>query len=107
MHLLNQERPILQKILPLVQHEKLIVRGGIATMIKFVLMYLHFLNLNFFLQKKINFIIRNCCFQTEKHSWLLSDDVDILYYIILPLAKSTDFKNEVIFFFFVAKELKY
>eukprot|EP00054_Salpingoeca_dolichothecata_P024928 m.171724 g.171724 ORF g.171724 m.171724 type:complete len:398 (+) comp25187_c0_seq3:84-1277(+) len=31
-------------------------------------------------------IIRNCCFETSEHAWLLSDDVDILPHLLLPLA---------------------
>ena len=30
--------------------------------------------------------IRNCCFDTEHHQWLISDQVDILPRLLLPLA---------------------
>ena len=30
--------------------------------------------------------VRNCCFDTEHHDWLISDKVDIVPRLVLPLA---------------------
>ncbi|KAK2512478.1 hypothetical protein Q9233_016230, partial [Columba guinea] len=30
--------------------------------------------------------LRNCCFEHEDHEWLLSEEVDILPFLLLPLA---------------------
>ena len=38
--------------------------------------------------------LRNCCFETEFHSWLLSEDVDILPKLLLPLADGTEYDEE-------------
>ncbi|XP_046839989.1 protein HGH1 homolog isoform X2 [Xenia sp. Carnegie-2017] len=42
-------------------------------------------------------IIRNCCFEYDHHDWLLSDDVNILSALLLPLAgpeELSDSENE-------------
>ncbi|KAB0791558.1 hypothetical protein PPYR_03358 [Photinus pyralis] len=38
--------------------------------------------------------IRNCCFDIERHGWLLSDEVDILPRLLLPLADGTEFSDD-------------
>lgn len=38
--------------------------------------------------------VRNCCFDTENHSWLLSSEVDILPYLLLPLAGNEEYSEE-------------
>ncbi|CAI9715461.1 Protein HGH1 homolog [Octopus vulgaris] len=39
-------------------------------------------------------VIKNCCFDTSCHDWLLSDVVDILPYLLLPLAGPEEFDDE-------------
>ncbi|XP_068017128.1 protein HGH1 homolog [Melanerpes formicivorus] len=38
--------------------------------------------------------LRNCCFQYEDHEWLLSEEVDILPFLLLPLAGPEEFPEE-------------
>lgn len=38
--------------------------------------------------------LKNCCFDSEYHEWLLSDDVDILPRLLLPLAGPEEFDDE-------------
>ncbi|KYO40924.1 HGH1-like protein [Alligator mississippiensis] len=38
--------------------------------------------------------IRNCCFEHCSHEWLLSDEVDILPFLLLPLAGPEEFPEE-------------
>lgn len=38
--------------------------------------------------------IKNCCFETEYHKWLLSEDVDMLPKLVLPLADGTEFDED-------------
>ena len=52
---------LLSRILPFIQHDSIIRRGGAAGLLK------------------------NICFDTAIHAWLLSDDVGVLPYILLPL----------------------
>lgn len=39
-------------------------------------------------------MIKNCCFQTEHHDWLLSESVDLLPKLLLPLAGPEEFDDE-------------
>ncbi|XP_033099511.1 protein HGH1 homolog [Anneissia japonica] len=38
--------------------------------------------------------LRNCCFETDDHEWLLSDKVDILPHLLLPLAGPEEISEE-------------
>lgn len=38
--------------------------------------------------------MKNCCFETDHHEWLLSEDVDILPRLLLPLAGNEEFDDE-------------
>ncbi|KAI4493185.1 hypothetical protein M0802_009602 [Mischocyttarus mexicanus] len=38
--------------------------------------------------------LKNCCFDTENHEWLLSKDINILSYLLLPLAGPEEFDEE-------------
>uniref|UniRef100_H2XL93 Protein HGH1 homolog n=2 Tax=Ciona intestinalis TaxID=7719 RepID=H2XL93_CIOIN len=38
--------------------------------------------------------IRNCCFEYESHDWLLSEDVDLLPHLLLPLAGAEEFDDD-------------
>lgn len=38
--------------------------------------------------------LRNCCFEHRHHEWLLGPEVDILPYLLLPLAGPEDFSEE-------------
>lgn len=67
----NKETRLFQRLLPFVHHEgSLIRRGGICGLVK------------------------NICFDSSLHCWLLSGDVDILPYILLPLAGPEEFDDE-------------
>nr|CAG4637150.1 EOG090X08WK [Ceriodaphnia reticulata]SVE73038.1 EOG090X08WK [Ceriodaphnia reticulata] len=39
-------------------------------------------------------LIKNCCFETEHHEWLLSEAVDLLPKLLLPLAGPEEFDEE-------------
>uniref|UniRef100_A0A8C8B089 HGH1 homolog n=1 Tax=Otus sunia TaxID=257818 RepID=A0A8C8B089_9STRI len=38
--------------------------------------------------------LRNCCFEAEDHEWLLSEEVDILPFLLLPLAGPEEFPED-------------
>ncbi|XP_035426061.2 protein HGH1 homolog [Cygnus atratus] len=38
--------------------------------------------------------LRNCCFEHEYHEWLLGDEVDILPFLLLPLAGPEEFPED-------------
>lgn len=60
---LDRDRCVVQRLLPYTQYmQSEVRRRGVVTALK------------------------NCCFETEHHEWLLSDSVDILPYLLLPLA---------------------
>jgi hypothetical protein len=69
--LMSKDRCVLQRLLPYIGFEKSLTRrGGIVG------------------------AIRNCCFQTEFHQWLLSNQVDILPRLLLPLAGPEEFDDD-------------
>nr|CAG4646387.1 EOG090X08WK [Macrothrix elegans] len=39
-------------------------------------------------------LIKNCCFDTENHEWILSEQVDLLPKLLLPLAGPEEFDEE-------------
>lgn len=39
-------------------------------------------------------MIKNCCFETDKHIWLLSEAVNLLPKLLLPLAGPEEFDEE-------------
>eukprot|EP00092_Neocalanus_flemingeri_P009415 GFUD01010129.1.p1 GENE.GFUD01010129.1~~GFUD01010129.1.p1 ORF type:complete len:355 (-),score=115.92 GFUD01010129.1:103-1167(-) len=64
--ILEPEKCVIQRLLPFTEYSKSIVkRGGVVG------------------------TIRNCCFDTEHHEWLLGPDVDIVPRLLLPLAGPT------------------
>ncbi|XP_049621599.1 protein HGH1 homolog [Suncus etruscus] len=69
--LLDPARCVVQRLLPLTQDSGSSVRraGVVAT-------------------------LRNCCFDHRHHEWLLGPDVDILPFLLLPLAGPEDFSEE-------------
>lgn len=67
----NQKTDLLIRILPFVHHKDSIVRRGGAVG-----------------------LLKNICFDTTVHEWLLSGDVDILPFILLPLAGPEEFDEE-------------
>nr|XP_054749062.1 protein HGH1 homolog [Lytechinus pictus] len=68
---LNRERCIVQRLLPFTQYKlSMARRRGVAT------------------------ALRNCCFETASHEWLLGDDVDILPHLLLPLAGPEELSEE-------------
>ncbi|KAG7246577.1 hypothetical protein CRUP_005778, partial [Coryphaenoides rupestris] len=69
--LLDPHRRIIQRLLPYVSYEASAVRRGgvIAT-------------------------IRNCCLDYTCHDWLLGDDVDMLPFLLLPLAGPEELTEE-------------
>ncbi|XP_060099019.1 protein HGH1 homolog [Heteronotia binoei] len=61
--LLDRSRCVVQRLLPSTQHMgSSLWRGGVVG------------------------TLRNCCFDYGHHEWLLSDDVDVLPFLLLPLA---------------------
>ncbi|XP_058805971.1 protein HGH1 homolog [Phymastichus coffea] len=70
-YLLNKNQFVFQRLLSFVQYpDSNIRRGGIVG------------------------TLRNCCFDIENHDWLMSQDVDILPYLLLPLAGPEEFTEE-------------
>ncbi|XP_076257144.1 protein HGH1 homolog [Rhynchophorus ferrugineus] len=70
-YILDKEKCVIQRLLPYTEYkESLIRRGGIIGTLK------------------------NCCFETDYHEWLLSEDVDILPRLLLPLAGPEEFDEE-------------
>ena len=67
----KSETRLLPRLLPFVHHEtSLIRRGGIVG------------------------VLKNICFDTSLHEWLFSPDVDVLPFILLPLAGPEEFDDE-------------
>lgn len=67
----KSETRLLPRLLPFISHEtSLIRRGGISGLLK------------------------NICFDTSLHEWLFSAEVDILPFILLPLAGPEEFDDE-------------
>jgi len=70
-YVMDEKRCVIQRLLPFLNYEKSLERrGGVIG------------------------ILRNCCFDVEKHEWLLSDDVDLLPRLLLPLAGPEEFDEE-------------
>ncbi|XP_073257560.1 protein HGH1 homolog isoform X2 [Porites lutea] len=67
----DKDRCIIQRLLPFTTYNASVIkRGGIVGTLK------------------------NCCFETESHEWLLSDAVDILPHLLLPLAGPEEFPED-------------
>ncbi|KAL9697731.1 hypothetical protein quinque_001172 [Culex quinquefasciatus] len=67
----DQTTGLLSRIVPFVHHEASIVRRGGAVG-----------------------VLKNVCFDSTVHDWLLSDGVDVLPFILLPLAGPEEFDDE-------------
>lgn len=69
--LMTEKQYVLQRCLPFLNYEESEVRrGGVASLIK------------------------NCCFDTGYHDWLLGDQVDLLPRLLLPLAGPEEFDED-------------
>ncbi|XP_044024137.1 protein HGH1 homolog [Siniperca chuatsi] len=70
-YILDKDRCVVQRLLPFTQYQASVVRRGgvIGT-------------------------LRNCCFDHAHHDWLLSDAVDILPFLLLPLAGPEELTEE-------------
>ncbi|KAM4865060.1 protein HGH1 homolog [Thomomys bottae] len=69
--LLDPDRCVIQRLLPLTQYpDSSVRRGGVVG------------------------TLRNCCFEHRHHDWLLGPEVDILPFLLLPLAGPEDFSEE-------------
>ncbi|XP_040015714.1 protein HGH1 homolog [Xiphias gladius] len=70
-YVLDKDRCVVQRLLPFTQYQASAVRRGgvIGT-------------------------LRNCCFDHAHHEWLLSDAVDILPFLLLPLAGPEELSEE-------------
>lgn len=67
----SSQNRLLQRLLPFINHEiSLIRRGGITGFLK------------------------NICFDSSLHEWLFSSEVDVLPYLLLPLAGPEEFDDE-------------
>ncbi|EZA56027.1 hypothetical protein DMN91_003275 [Ooceraea biroi] len=70
-YLTDRDRSVIQRLLPFTEYpDSIIRRGGIIGTLK------------------------NCTFDTENHEWLLSPEVDLLSYLLLPLAGPEEFDDE-------------
>lgn len=70
-HIADENKCLLQQLLPFVSYkDSLIRRGGVVG------------------------TVRNCCFDVETHRWLLSDEVDVLSRLLLPLAGNEEYSDE-------------
>ncbi|KAM3877810.1 protein HGH1 homolog [Diretmus argenteus] len=70
-YILDKDRCVVQRLLPYTQYEASVVRrGGVVG------------------------TLRNCCFDYAHHEWLLSDAVDILPFLLLPLAGPEELTEE-------------
>ncbi|CAG9769971.1 unnamed protein product [Ceutorhynchus assimilis] len=70
-YILDKEKCVIQRLLPFTEYkDSLVRRGGIVGTLK------------------------NCCFEDNHHEWLLSEEVDILPRLLLPLAGSEEFDEE-------------
>lgn len=68
---MDRDRNVIQRLLPFTEYtDSIIRRGGIVGTLK------------------------NCCFDVENHEWLLSSEVDILSYLLLPLAGPEEFDDD-------------
>lgn len=71
MFILDNTKCVIQRLLPFTEYkESLVRRGGVVGTLK------------------------NCCFEEGYHEWLLSDEVDILPPLLLPLAGNEEFDDE-------------
>lgn len=70
-YIMDKDRCVIQRLLPFTQFQASVVRRGgvIGT-------------------------LRNCCFDHTHHEWLLSDAVDILPFLLLPLAGPEELTEE-------------
>ncbi|XP_066531249.1 protein HGH1 homolog isoform X2 [Hoplias malabaricus] len=69
--ILDKERCVIQRLLPYTQYDASVTRrGGVVG------------------------TLRNCCFDYAHHEWLLSDSVDILPFLLLPLAGPEELSEE-------------
>lgn len=70
-YMMDKDRCVIQRLLPFTQYQASVVRRGgvIGT-------------------------LRNCCFDHTHHEWLLSDAVDILPFLLLPLAGPEELTEE-------------
>ncbi|XP_061111181.1 protein HGH1 homolog [Conger conger] len=69
--ILDKERCVVQRLLPYTQYDQSTVRrGGVVG------------------------TLRNCCFDYSYHEWLLSDAVDILPFLLLPIAGPEELTEE-------------
>ncbi|KAG4069492.1 hypothetical protein HA402_006858 [Bradysia odoriphaga] len=70
--LCNPKTSLLSRLLPFIHHEESVIRRGGAIG-----------------------LLKNICFDSSRHSWLLmNDDVDVLSYILLPLAGPEEYTAE-------------
>ncbi|XP_014470537.1 PREDICTED: protein HGH1 homolog [Dinoponera quadriceps] len=69
-YLMDRDHCVIQRLFPFTEHPDMIRRGGIVGTLK------------------------NCTFDTKNHEWLLSPEVDLLSYLLLPLAGPEEFDDE-------------
>ncbi|XP_321688.5 protein HGH1 homolog [Anopheles gambiae] len=67
----NQQTGLLRRLLPFVHHEGSIVRRGGAVG-----------------------LLKNVCFDSSVHEWLLSEEMDVLPFVLLPLAGPEELDDE-------------
>ncbi|XP_002166928.1 protein HGH1 homolog isoform X1 [Hydra vulgaris] len=65
---LKKDECLLKRLLPFTEYEKSLSR-----------------------RLSVSRIIKNCLFETDYHEWLLSDDIDIIIHLLMPLAGPEEF----------------
>lgn len=70
-YIVDKEKCVVQRLLPFTSYSDSVVR-----------------------RKGVVSTLKNCCFDVEHHEWLLSESVDILPNLLLPLADNTEFDEE-------------
>ncbi|KAJ8939729.1 hypothetical protein NQ314_011015 [Rhamnusium bicolor] len=71
LYILDKNKCVIQRLLPFTEYkDSLVRRGGVIGTLK------------------------NCCFESDFHEWLLSEEVDILPRLLLPLAGNEEFDEE-------------
>lgn len=70
-YILQKDKYVVQRLLPFTEYKDSVIRrGGVVG------------------------TLRNCCFEADFNEWLLSDEVDILPRLLLPLAGGEEFDDE-------------
>lgn len=88
-YILEKDKCTIQRLLPFTEYkDSLVRRGGIVGKLGCKKKCVAFSQLN------LLGTLKNCCFESDFHEWLLSEEVDILPRLLLPLAGPEEFDEE-------------